>query len=125
MHSLWHFGLNLAINLLDISIVWYIFYRVLLIIRHTRAVQIMMGIVILLVGFTDQRPDERKKLVEAVSAAVKAGKTHPDTKKNLMLLIEEDKAKLETFLKNIQDAAQKKMNQAGFKHPDPEEAANG
>ena len=57
--------------------------------------------------------------------AVKAGKTHPDTKKNLMLLIEEDKAKLETFLKNIQDAAQKKMNQAGFKHPDPEEAANG
>lgn len=49
--------------------------------------------------------------------AIRSGNAHPDSKKNLMLLIQEDMAKLNTFLKNPDAAAKKRLNDAGMVHP--------
>lgn len=49
--------------------------------------------------------------------AIEAKKAHPDTPKNLMLLIQQDLAQLKTFLSNPQGAATEKLNKVGMMHP--------
>lgn len=43
---------EIAISVLDIAIVAYVFYRIFLLIRGTRAVQLIKGIILLLIAFT-------------------------------------------------------------------------
>ena len=41
----------IVVSLVDIVVVAYVFYRVLLVIRGTRAQQVLVGLAILVVGF--------------------------------------------------------------------------
>jgi hypothetical protein len=52
--------------------------------------------------------------------AIEAKKAHPDTPKNLQLLIMQAMAKMKTFLANPQGAAQAKLSQAGMVMPGPQ-----
>ena len=49
--------------------------------------------------------------------AIEAGKAHQDTIKNLMLIVQEDMARLATFMKDPAGAASKKLNEVGMKSP--------
>lgn len=57
--------------------------------------------------------------------AIKNEKVHPDTKKNIGLLIQEDRARLVAFLKDPEGAVQKRMNEVGLVHPDQAGGARG
>ncbi len=56
------FGFNLsnnfervALSLLDLILVWYVVYRVLLLIRGTKTVRVLMGLILIIVGFAVSR----------------------------------------------------------------------
>ena len=58
----------------------------------------------------DLTSPELKKMVES-------GKAHPDTMKNLQLLIAQAMAKMKTFINDPQSAAAQKLNDLGLVHP--------
>lgn len=51
------------------------------------------------------------------AAAVKSGDASPDLIRNLQLLVQQDLARISTFLKDPQGAAKEKLNRAGMVHP--------
>lgn len=50
--------------------------------------------------------------------AIEAGKAHPDTIKNLMLIIQQDSAQLKAFLSDPQGSAAQRLSRSGMKHPE-------
>jgi hypothetical protein len=50
--------------------------------------------------------------------AIEAGKADPKTVTNLMLLIQQDAAQLNSFLANPQGAAAERLQKSGMKHPE-------
>jgi hypothetical protein len=53
----------------------------------------------------------------ALKADMESGKVHKDTARNLNLLIQQDMAKLATFMKDPQGAASQKLNSLGMSLP--------
>ena len=52
-----------------------------------------------------------------LAQAMTAGKADPKTKTNLLLLVQENMARMSAFLKDPQGAAAERLNRAGLVHP--------
>ena len=48
---------DVLLALLDIAIVWYLFYQILMLIRGTKAMQILVGLIIIAIVYLISQPE--------------------------------------------------------------------